>query len=87
MAYVRKYCGPILLDISNGQIRKYCGPIIYECKSGNFRKYCGPIIAKTEQNEKYIREYCGPIKYQIEGSLNHDEMMGLLILIYILQEL
>jgi hypothetical protein len=59
----------------------------YSHTRGEIRKYCGPIIAQTEQGEKYIRKYCGPIEYQIDGSLNHDEMMALLILIYILHEI
>ena len=83
----RKYAGPIEYTYSNGEIRPYAGLIKLIVRNGEIRPFSGPIIAKFDQGYKYLRPFAGPIEYEIYGRLSEDDLMALVILIYILKEI
>ena len=44
------------------------------------KRYCGNYI--LEINSGRIKEYCGSYLYEIDGFLSHEELMGLIAILF-----
>lgn len=81
MAYLRRFGGPYILEISGGKIREYGGPweLVYE--NGSIKHWGGPIIAQFDG--RYFKPFGGAWEYEVVGFVTHDELLALITLLYL----
>ena len=44
------------------------------------KQYCGPYLLEIDGDR--IKQYCGPYLYEIEGAISHQELMGLIAILF-----